>query len=107
MRKKISGFSRRLDRVHRLAQQMAFGADVQAHVVAGGFDPVDLVRAEEEEPAARLDDEPVGLDRPIGLQIADEREQPRPSRRSPALSIWRRTRLSAPWNRSPSNGLSR
>ena len=60
MRKKISGLSLRLDRGHRLAQQMPLGADVEPDVVAGGFDPVDFVRAQEEQPAAGFHDEPLG-----------------------------------------------
>ena len=59
MRKNMSGSRRGFDRVHRLAEQMRVGADVQLDVVAGRLDPVDLVGAHEEDAAARLDDEAI------------------------------------------------
>ena len=48
---------------------------MQPDVVARRLDPVDLVGPEEEQPAARLDDEPVGLGL-VAAQVLDEREQP-------------------------------
>ena len=59
MRKNVSGVELRLDGVHRLAEQVRVGADVQLDVVAGRLDPVDLVGAHEEDAAARLDDEAI------------------------------------------------
>src|SRR4051812_37675086 len=60
----------RFHRVHRLADQVRVVADVELDVVAGSLDPVDFAGADEEDPAARLDDEAIGL----GLgrpQVAD------------------------------------
>ena len=57
MRKKVSAIELRFDGVHRLAEQVRVGADVQLDVVAGRLDPVDLVGADEEHAAAGLDDE--------------------------------------------------
>ena len=51
------GVELRFDGVHRLAEEVGVGADVQLDVVAGGFDPVDFVGADEEDAAAGLDDE--------------------------------------------------
>jgi hypothetical protein len=42
----------RLHARHRLAEEVRFLAKVQAHVVAGGFDPVEIVGAQEEDTAA-------------------------------------------------------
>src|SRR5204863_160701 len=50
----------RFDRVHRFANQVRVGADVELDVVARGLDPVDLAGADEEDAAARLDDEAIG-----------------------------------------------
>ena len=50
---------------------------MQAHVVAGRLDPVDVVGAEEEHAAARLDDQAIQLRR-FRLDVVDEREQPAP-----------------------------
>ena len=75
MRKKVSGIELRLDRVHGLAEEVRVGADVQLDVVAGGLDPVDLVGPDEEDAAARLDDEPL---EPLRgrLEVLDQLEQP-------------------------------
>ena len=48
---------------------------MQADVVAGRLDPVDLVRAQEEQPPARLHDQPLGA-RLIAPQVLDQRQQP-------------------------------
>ena len=49
--------------------------DVEPDVVAGRFNPVDLVHPQEEQPAAGLDDEAVGA-RLIPPEVLDERQQP-------------------------------
>ena len=61
MRTKRRRVEPRLHVVHRLAEQMRVLAEVQAHVVAGRLDPVDLVGAQEEHAAARLHDQAIEL----------------------------------------------
>jgi len=43
----------------RFAQQMSFPAGVYPHVIGGGFDPVDLIRAQEKDAPARFDHQPI------------------------------------------------
>ena len=52
MRTKRRRVEPRFHAVHRLAEEMRLLAEVQADVVAGGLDPVDLVGAEEEHAPA-------------------------------------------------------
>ena len=74
MRKKVSGSSRSFEGVHRLAEEVPLGTDVQLDVVAGRFNPVDLVRAHEKDASAGFDDEPLETLRGR-LQILNELEQ--------------------------------
>ena len=74
MRTKRFGSEPRFHAVHRLAEQMRFLAEVQAHVVAGRLDPVELVGAQEEHAAAGLDDQAIELRR-FGLDVVDQRQQ--------------------------------
>ena len=53
---------------------MVLAPEVQAHVVPRGFDPVDLLGAQEEDAAAGLHDQAVDARR-LGLDVVDEREQ--------------------------------
>ena len=70
----LLGIEPALDGVHRLAQEVGGRPDVQADVVAGGFDPVDLVHPQEEQPSGRLDHQTVGA-RLIPAQVLDQGEQ--------------------------------
>src|SRR5439155_5413184 len=45
--------------VHGIAQQMHITADMEAQIVAGGFNPVDFLGAQEKDAPARLDHQPV------------------------------------------------
>ena len=101
------GIELRLDRVHRLAEQVRVGADVELDVVAGRLDPVDLAGADEEHAAAGLDDEP--FERLRGrLQPVHEREQPAfEVAVGAALDVFPRPRSRPQRKRSRSNGLSR
>src|SRR5581483_179346 len=49
----------RLHPLHRLAQQVGVGADVEADVVALGFDPIDLFDLEKVDPPRRFDHQPL------------------------------------------------
>ena len=49
----------RLEVGHRIPNQMRLFADVQAHVIARGFTPVDVGGPDEVHAAAGLDDQPV------------------------------------------------
>ncbi len=56
---------------HRVPNQMRLFADVQAHIIARGFTPVDVGGADEVDAAAGLDDQPIDA----GLAAADFRNQ--------------------------------
>jgi hypothetical protein len=59
---------------HRLSQQVRLPGHVQADVVARRLDPVDLVGAQEEEPARGLHDEPLQVAL-RDLEVLEQREQ--------------------------------
>src|SRR4029077_17155045 len=42
---------------HRAAQQVRFAPDVQAHVIVGRFNPIDLFHPQEDDTAAGADDQ--------------------------------------------------
>src|SRR4051794_633490 len=63
-----------LQGIHRLAQEVRLRTDVQAQVVAGGLDPVNLFHLEEENTSARLDDQPLQMLAPRP-DVAQEGEQ--------------------------------
>src|SRR5262245_25176509 len=60
--------------VHRLAEEVRVFAQVQTHIVARRFNPIELVGPQEEHAAARLHHQPIELLR-LGLQVLDERQQ--------------------------------
>ena len=60
--------------VHRLAEQVRLLLQVQADVVAGGLDPVDVVGAHEEHAAAGFHDQAILL-LLFGLEVLDQREE--------------------------------
>src|ERR1700753_2641925 len=57
----LPGVKLRLEAADRLAQKVRLLARVNRDVVALGLDPVDLVRVEEEDAPARLDDDPLAV----------------------------------------------
>src|SRR5438477_7993457 len=81
----LSRHQPRLRRVHGFAQQIGFGAGVQADVIPLGFDPIDFSRMNESDATGLADHHAVpGLG--FALQVFQEREQPRLLRSAVALS---------------------
>src|SRR5262249_26135881 len=63
-----------LQGVHRLAQEMGFGTDVQTQVVARRLDPVNLLHLQKEDPPARFDDQSLQVFAP-GSNVTQQRQQ--------------------------------
>ena len=66
----------RLHRRHRLAEEIGIALHMQPHVVPCGVHPVDFVRADEEDPAARFHDQPIRRMGLVRLEILHHREEP-------------------------------
>ena len=96
-----------LDGVHRFAEQVRLGADVQLDVIAGRFNPFDLAGPDEEHASAGFDDE--SLERVGGgLEPVHELEQPAFELTvGTTLDVFARALFTAEWKRSRSNGFKR
>src|SRR4030095_1444433 len=63
------------DAVHRLADHMRLAADMKLDVIAGSFDPIDLVGLEEEDASDGLHDQAIEV-LFLAAKIRDERVEP-------------------------------
>ena len=106
MRTNRLGIEPRLHPVHRLAEEMRFLAKMQTHVVAGGLDPVEVTRAQEEDAPAGLHDQAIELGG-LRLDVIDQgQEPPAEVAGAPALEMGARMRERLT-KRSRPNGFSR